>query len=100
MIYEIGWQIIGNNKNNNHYYWAEDLCKTFEERFKMKPEISGGSKYGYSYIFSFKEKDFYITELADGGASVRLAYKDEALDKKREESEKIIQKIKAKMVLP
>ena len=107
MIYEIGWKIeigrkiSGKNKSDSRYSWAEDLCKVFEERYRKKPEVFGGLKDCYICRFSFdKEREFTIVGFIDGRALVSLKYKNEILDKKRKESKKIFNNIKAKGILP
>ena len=92
---------MDNNKNSNRYAWTRGLCKVFEERLGVESTIYNDEKLGrYMCKFSFGEKQFYLLGARDGTTVAKLKYTDEILDKKRKESEKIFNNIKAKGILP
>lgn len=81
------------------YYWAIDLCKTFETYFSSKPKIFDYySSKTYGCTFSSHEREFKVTGM--GFKQVKLSYNEKVLDRKIKNVETILRKLEAKEILP
>jgi hypothetical protein len=81
------------------YFWAIDLCKTFEAHFSSKPKIYDNyDRKTYICTFTANEKEFVIKGM--GYKEVRLHYKEEIISKKSKILETFLRKIAAKKILP
>ncbi len=100
IVCEIGWVVFEGSfkfadKNNNPYSYVVDLCKVFEEALDMELKVLDDGKLRYACLFHFSDKQFELAGF-DGNVLAILKYKDEILNKKREESEKYLTKLKLK----
>lgn len=81
------------------YFWAINLCKTFEAHFSSKPKIYDNyDRKTYICTFTSNEKELVVTAMRY--KEVQLHYKQEIIDKKNEILETFFRKIAAKKILP
>ncbi len=82
------------------YYWAMDLCKTFEVDISQKPEITNNyEEKWYACAFSSGNREFKVSS-SYSRKRIELSYKREVFDKKNEAVEKIIRKIQVDDIRP
>lgn len=94
----IEWSSEAKTKDDA-YYWAIDICKTFETDINLKPEIINSyEQKWYECIFSTGSREFKAS--SSYSRSIQLSYIKKVFDKKNDEVEKIIHKIKAEEIRP
>jgi hypothetical protein len=94
----IQWSDNKKNKEES-YFWTMEMCKTFSSDIKIKPEIL--DNYEKKYYFCKFKKDNRMLEINNLTDSVyfTLQYDKEFLDKKSEEVDEKVRKLKAKDIL-
>jgi len=81
------------------YFWAMELCETFEAHFSSKPKIHDNyDDKNYICTFTSNEKEFVVSGI--GHKQVKLHYKNEIISKKSKILETFIRKLAAKKILP
>lgn len=107
-IISIDWSEFPKQENNNKtekdidkdcYYWAFDLCKTFEVHFSVKPKI-GDYYEDKMYRCTFTSDDRELSVTGWGYKQLQLSYKDHLVKKKNEVIEKALRRLAAKKIIP
>jgi hypothetical protein len=73
----INWRNLGlkNAKNDNHYWWAHELCRIFEVDINIKPEVTDIKKDNlYICYFYSGEKQLKVAANDVYGQEVSLSY--------------------------
>jgi len=80
------------------YFWVMEMCKTFSSDIKTKPEIQD---YDFKMYFCKFKKDNRMLEINNLNNSVyfSLVYDKEFMDKKNEQIDEKIRKLKLKDIL-
>ena len=84
--------------DRDSYFWAANLCNTFEAEFNVKPEIVNMFEYLYTCKFIQEGRMFEI----DGGRygrRVSLRYSKEEFDKKNDDVGKRLRQLEAQELL-
>lgn len=99
----------GGDRNNEDYYWASSMCKTFEADLGVKPKVSEAwsppsagktsalDSY-YTCTFSEGSRELEVSSLF--GRKVSLGFKNEVTKAKDEAFETAIRKLQAPAIRP
>lgn len=94
----IEWSAEKTKTEKDAYFWAVNLCKTFETDISVKPEIVDSYESNlYSCTFSGGDREFGVHSFFQ---TVTLKYKQEITSKKDEAVEKVIRKLQANEIRP
>ena len=103
-VARINWETYETQETNetvkNAYYWAKDLCKTFEVDLDLKPEIldfEDDKVYTCTFITSNRELKI---ESLSSLKIFSLAYSEDIFNKKSDAIEKTIRKLQANDIRP
>lgn len=81
------------------YYWAFDLCKTFEAHFSIKPKIEDNYENKiYICKFASDERELIVTGM--GFKHLELTYNRNVTNKKNDFIDITLRKLAAKKILP
>jgi len=81
------------------YFWAIDLCKTFEVGISVKPEITDSfDEKWYQCIFSSGDREFKVSSSLP--RSISLSYKKDVWEAKNNAVDRFIRKLKLDEIRP